>query len=341
MCDFLRQEKYIRMFISEMGAKEVGNKKWNFRCPICGDSKKNRNKKRGYIFWNQDKCCFRYYCFNCGQSRSIEQLLKEISPDLYQQYRQEIFIKNKENNIIKPENFIPKNKIDKKGLLESKKILVNLSKLNNNHPAYKYMLSRKVPETRFNRVFWTDNFKELVEKTFPNKYNTKNFIDSGLVFILFDKNDYHVTGYQIRSIDPNVDKAKRFITCSENNNKGIFGIRELDKNKQIFVVEGIIDSLFIPNCVAVLNASVWSAGFENAIYFSDQEKRNKEVCKQIDKCISLGYKTVLIEDERYQNMDINDIVKTYNLSEKELLNLLTNNCYSGITAKVKFSKWRK
>ena len=45
------------------------------RCPICGDSKKNPRKKRGYFFLSSSS----YYCFNCGVSMSGMQFLKHIA----------------------------------------------------------------------------------------------------------------------------------------------------------------------------------------------------------------------------------------------------------------------
>ena len=43
--------KYINLASASLQKyKKVKNGLWTFRCPYCGDSKKNKNKTRGYIF---------------------------------------------------------------------------------------------------------------------------------------------------------------------------------------------------------------------------------------------------------------------------------------------------
>ena len=41
----------------------------NCRCPLCGDSKKNKAKARGY-FYHKDNDMF-YRCHNCGASHTM------------------------------------------------------------------------------------------------------------------------------------------------------------------------------------------------------------------------------------------------------------------------------
>ena len=55
--------------------KKVKNNLYNFRCPICGDSKKNKNKTRGYLY--QVKANTNYKCHNCGASMSFNNFLKK------------------------------------------------------------------------------------------------------------------------------------------------------------------------------------------------------------------------------------------------------------------------
>lgn len=236
----------------------------------------------------------------------------------------------------KPEQFIPKHHVPKK---QENGLIVPVSELGEDHPARVYLSSRRVPASRFFRVGWTEHFHELVDGIFPGKYRLDRIPDSGILFELHDAEDLHFTGYQIRSIDPETPKDRRFVICAEDGNKGFFGIERLDREKQIFVVEGCIDSLFLPNSVAVLNAGVWRAEIDNAVYFSDQEKRNREVCGEISKCVSRGYRTVLLPDQ-YTNMDVNDIVKAFGLTEEQLVDLFLKNCYSGVRAKMMFSRWR-
>lgn len=70
----------------------IGNK-INFKCPICGDSKKNINKKRGWFY--RDNCSF--YCFNCGTGMSGIKFLQIISGQDYADIKREyirLFLKS-------------------------------------------------------------------------------------------------------------------------------------------------------------------------------------------------------------------------------------------------------
>ncbi len=49
----------------------------NFRCPICGDSKRNRSKKRGFYYISTKS----YHCFNCGANMMAIPFLRKIAPD--------------------------------------------------------------------------------------------------------------------------------------------------------------------------------------------------------------------------------------------------------------------
>ena len=69
--------------------KRVKANLFNFRCPICGDSKKNRTKTRGYIYAVKINTNFK--CHNCGSSMSFNNFLKQIDPSLQKQYAMEKF----------------------------------------------------------------------------------------------------------------------------------------------------------------------------------------------------------------------------------------------------------
>ena len=57
---------------------------WNFSCPLCGDSKKNPLKARGYVYKKGNNLF--YSCKNCGVGTSIGKLLESIDGSLYKEY---------------------------------------------------------------------------------------------------------------------------------------------------------------------------------------------------------------------------------------------------------------
>ena len=68
-------------FINEISSrlqkfKKVKPHLYNFRCPICGDSQKNKNKARAYFYQVKNNTNFK--CHNCGASMSFNNWLKDF-----------------------------------------------------------------------------------------------------------------------------------------------------------------------------------------------------------------------------------------------------------------------
>ena len=82
--------KYIGLVSSRLQKfKRVKPNLFNFRCPICGDSQKHKNKARGYFY--QVKTNTNFKCHNCGASLSFNNFLKQIDTTLHKQYTMEKF----------------------------------------------------------------------------------------------------------------------------------------------------------------------------------------------------------------------------------------------------------
>ena len=69
--------KYINLCSSGLDKfKQSNTNLWNFRCPICGDSQKNKNKRRGFIYEKQNK--YFYRCHNCDFGATFSTFLEKI-----------------------------------------------------------------------------------------------------------------------------------------------------------------------------------------------------------------------------------------------------------------------
>ena len=81
----LIDSKYIGLVSARLDKfKKVKNNLYNFRCPLCGDSKKHKNKARGYLY--QVKTNTNYKCHNCGASMSFNNFLKKLDGVLHGKY---------------------------------------------------------------------------------------------------------------------------------------------------------------------------------------------------------------------------------------------------------------
>ena len=110
----------------------------------------------------------------------------------------------------------------------------------------------------------------------------------------------------------------------------------VDTSKHFYVVEGPIDSLFIDNCLAVGGSDFDRLGYGDFTVIFDNEPRNKEICKQIEKIINQDRKIVIWPDN-VKEKDINDMI----LADIPVEDIIKNNTYQGAEAQLRFAKWRK
>ena len=96
--------------------KKKGDFLWNFRCPYCGDSKKNRTKARGFVFRKKNDLF--YKCHNCGVGASLGNLIKEIDSKTYDDYILERYRKGVKTNNPEPEFKFDVPQFSKKGILK-------------------------------------------------------------------------------------------------------------------------------------------------------------------------------------------------------------------------------
>lgn len=71
----------------------------------------------------------------------------------------------------------------------------------------------------------------------------------------------------------------------------------------------------------------------------DNEPRNKEICKQLEKYIESGY-SVCMFPESVEEKDINEMILSGKTSD-EIVELINTHTTQGVSAKLKFANWRK
>lgn len=327
--------KYIHICSSQLrNFKRRTAGVYNFSCPICGDSEKKKSKARGYMISKSNS--FYYHCHNCGVSLSFPFFLKKVFPLHYQEY---IFEKysNKNNTEIKEEKSEPKVIVCKSQIPAD-----CIADLAEEHYAKEYIKSRKIPQQFHKSIYYTDNFKEVVDELFPNQYD--NLLDKDCrIIIPFLDQEGNLLGIQGRSLDHN--NSLRYITVRADQNINlIYGLDRIDFSKTVYVVEGPIDSMFIPNCLAVASSDLEKSirhypEIKDVVFIFDNEPRNKQIVKLIDTAITNG-RTVCIWPNNLNYKDINDIIKS-GVSEKELLEIVQKNTVVGLKAKMKFLDWKK
>ena len=320
--------KYLNMLSPRLEKfKRKKDHLWNFRCPVCGDSQKNKNKARGFVF--ELKGNLLYKCHNCGYSSPLSKLIELLDPALYKEYRLEKFKDSKRIPEKKVKNVVKSKPVFKVDILSS---LTSIQNLNNSHPAREYLLNRRLP---LEGLFWTDTFQEWTNSVKPGTFDDIKR-DEGRIIIPFRDQKGVTFGYQGRSLS---STGLRYITILlQEDSQKIFGLNRLHYDQPVFITEGPLDSLFLDNAVAMAGSDVdcRSFGWSDYIWVYDNEPRNREICNRISNAISAGDKVVIWPDSVKQK-DINDMI----LAGHDVNNIVQQNTYKGLSATLKFNQWRK
>ena len=323
--------KYINLASASLQKyKKVKNGLWTFRCPYCGDSKKNKNKTRGYIFSVKGDHVFK--CHNCGITRSFSNFLKDQVPHVYDEYVMERYKEGTiGGNVPKPDltQFISKPKFKKRTV-----DLETLSSLNNSHPAKQYILGRGIPENKLDRLYYCPKFKEWTNTQKYTFFDTTT--DEDRIIIPLNSADGNLVGFQGRSLSP---KAKmRYITVMlDENAPKLYGLDYLNTNDTIYIVEGPLDSFFLENSVAMCGSDIdiRTFGWSDYIWVYDNEPRSRQITSKLSQSIDRGDKVVIWPDT-IKGKDLNDMHN----SGTNIKSVIQCNTYHGLEAKLQLSNWK-
>jgi len=302
---------------------------YTFRCPYCGDSEKNKNRTRGYIYKHKNDHNFK--CHNCGLSRSFTNFLKDQDVSLYDQYVMERYKSGLTGMASTTPN--PVFKSSKPVFAKKDFDLPRITELNNSHPAKVYLKNRQIPEKRLREFYFCEEFKKWTNQQKHTFDNTDND-EPRIIIPLKDKNG--IFGFQGRTLNP---KSKlRYITVMLDDEKPkIYGLDKVDDNETIYVTEGPFDSTFIRNSIAMCGSDVnLSSDDHRYVFVFDNEPRNKQIVDRIEKTIQKGHQVVIWKNDILEK-DLNDMV----LAGLDVQDVVECNTYHGLEAKVKFIGWKR
>lgn len=334
--------KYAQILGSRLrNFKQKNDYLWNYSCPVCGDSSKNKLKARGYIYRTKsDLFC---KCHNCGHSTNIGNLIKYVDPQLYDEYVLERYKAGavKQNSHKDVSKIIPE--VQTPQLLEDD-ILSSLDRIDNldvTHPAVKYVVKRKIPRDKWHLLYFAPKFKKFTNSVTP-KFVEPIEGEHPRMIIPYFTSAGKCFAFQARAYG---DEDPKYYTIKvDETEEKIYGLDRVNYGKRIYVVEGPLDSLFLPNAIAVSGSSFDTPTIRklltNATIVMDNEPRNKDIVKQLEKYIELGYSVCMYPDTVTQK-DINDMVLHGGMTPDEIIELINTNTYTGMEAKLKFINWRK
>ena len=318
------------------------------RCPICGDSQKNQKKTRGYFYQKGND--FFYRCHNCGFGSNLQNFLNQISPALEKQYVLERFRNGEtgKSNYRKPkeDNMFTFAKPKFKQKHDLLKPLLCVKDAPANHIVRQFVEMRKIPKKYWDVLYFTDDFGSYMKLVDPDV--ARMVPEPRLVIPFFNKKD-EVVAVQGRSLtmqgEANARQTARYITVKADKSidRLWYGMWRANPKKVVYVVEGPIDSLFVPNTVAMVGAGALETipdRFTNTemVFCLDNEPRNPQIVNYVEKLIGMG-KTVCIWPNNLTEKDINDMI--YRMSASEVKKMIDDNTFSGLEAKLRFNDWKR
>jgi transcription elongation factor Elf1 len=338
--------------------KQKNTDLYNFRCPYCGDSQKNKLKARGYVYRKSNDYFF--ICHNCGKSTTFAKFLEHVDGTTYKQYILERYATGQTgygSNVKKPDFEQLKGNAYARlqsTLLEPRRDSApveslerttrafahySINNLPEEHYARAYIKNRKIPEQFWDEILFVPQFREFLDKEFPN-HGKDEVPNDDRVVLLYTNEKGEITNVAGRALS---DTKIRYVTVKVSDEKKVFGLHRVRKETRIYVVEGQFDSYFLPNCVASGDSNL---GGVAAIFpeldvtlVYDNEPRNRDIVKQIEKSIDSGH-TVCLFPEHTKGKDINEMIQN-GLTLSEIKDIIDSNTFSGLTAKLKFTHWKR
>ena len=325
--------------------KKVKTDVYNCRCPICGDSKKNKRIGRFYFYKKKQK--MNVMCHNCGYSKSLFNFIKDQFPFDFEEYKKEtIFDSFKPRELTKiGQNRPTVTPVDDNTLEELSEThsvenvlgdCINMSDLPDTHFAKSYLLGRSFSEKELERLYFSDNFKSVAAKL--NAESADKLPEKESRIIIPFVNEYgQVEMLQGRSLDPTA--RIKYVSIKVNDEvEKVYGLYEANRDKTTYCVEGPFDSLFVDNCLASCDANLTRVDAD--VFIWDNQPRNKDVLKYMEAAIEAKKKVVIWPFVPKEKMDINDLIKK-GVTREQLMKTIKKSTYSGLTARMKFMEWKK
>lgn len=310
---------------------------WNFRCCVCGDSRKDKTKKRAYVYRKGDGLVF--HCHNChAPLGNFGKFLKHVNPSLYREYALETFkFQNKTQN--KPELEFETDIQEKFEYKVNAIKLPTINDLGENHFCRQFVYRRKIPKQAWNELYFSDDFMGFIEETFPeyDRSQKDKFYQEPRLVIPIISEGGDLVGVQGRAL---LNSKNKYITIMANPDQTkIFGLDKINYNKRIYIVEGPLDSLFLENSVAVMDANLskFSGMFMTATYISDNEPDNKDIRRVMRRIIDMDL-DIFIWPSSILEKDINDLILA-GYTASQIMSLIDQNTFSGLRAKLEYKRW--
>ena len=349
----LLDRKYVGFLTNRLReCSSVKSDVWNAHCPFCCGSTTNPNKRTFYIYPKDGKLIA--YCHVCQSSKEIIWFLREFDEQMYREYQKEHFLESRtsKSRLEKPKtvrkHFLDltiktppdASKIDYKGILEGTPF-IPLSELPDDHITKIYLRARMIPEHQWERLAYITKMSKIAEY-YPDYKNLEKSTEDRLVMPLVSR-ELKLIGVSCRSLNPTA--LQRYVELKfDPDVEMVFGMERLNLNETKYVFEGGMDSMLLPNSIAISGLALHKTDSididkSTTVLVPDNQRKHKNLVKAVEKMVDSGYAVCLLPTS-IKGKDINQMVLDGEVDIKNLKNLIDQNTYQGLRAKLFFSKWR-
>jgi hypothetical protein len=202
-------------------------------------------------------------------------------------------------------------------------------------------VNRAIPKSAYKRLWFTANWQEMVNATKPTFDNPRQ--ECRLVIPIYNK-EHKIEAYQGRALSSLARQKYMTIKAHEDASK-VYGVDMVDDSKQwVYVMEGPIDSLFIPNAIAITGGSLDLDQVpykDKRIWVLDNEPRHNDTIKRMEKLIAAGERVCFWDEAPWHSKDINDMVAKEGADPRDIEEYIVDNWAVGLLAQLRMSKYRK
>lgn len=317
---------------------------WNFSCPLCGDSPTRKHAARGFIYKKNNQLNF--CCKKCGAGMSARNFIAAMDPAMFKEMQLDSFTPTERERYEEKREERPV--VHKDKMFEG---LIKVSELPKKHYCREYVVNRFIPEHVMDDLYFTDHFYTWSGRVLPGRYKVPKDKrdDEPRLVIPFRNAAGDVTAFQGRALKAGQEPKYVYVALTKDEPL-IWGLNNINPDETIYVFEGPIDAMFVPNAIAcgggdlsgdILRLKIPSERF---VIVYDNEPRNSHTIDKIQKAINRGFAVCLWPET--PGKDVNEIVKNnikFGLASacEHVLKLIQTGTSSGITANILLNRWNK
>ena len=330
--------KHLQFISSRLeNFKNKGNNLYNCRCPLCGDSKRNRRKSRGYFYRVKNDIMFK--CHNCSASMHFGTFLKSFDPSLYKEY---VFERYSSGHGGRKPHVTPDFEFEtpvfpSKEIRLIDQLMERLDTCDENNEAVQYALSRGIPREKFSQLYYIDNIKNVEQLS--DKYLDRITTEEPRLALPFFNRDGKLIALSLRALR---GEALRYVTVKIDEDAPlVYGLDKVDPTQTIYAVEGPIDSLFLNNAIACAGTSfkkieTLDLPKDKLVVIFDNQPKNTEICKLMLHYIKADLRLCIWPDSVVEK-DINEMIQ----AGRDVQAIIESNTFYAQTALMRFVQWKK